>query len=81
MSEILDKVVATINDVCKPARPDLSNADKSIISDALDSLDFATVLMALEDEFGLSLQEVEIEKLNTVNKLVTYVAAHRKLDA
>ena len=43
-----------------------------------DSLDFASVLMALEDEFDIALQETDIEELNSINKLVAFVSAHSK---
>lgn len=78
MSDVREKLMAAINDVCRPERPDLSDQDKPLLSGALDSLDFASVLMALEDEFGLTLQDVNIEQLNTINKLVAYISANQK---
>lgn len=78
MSDVRGMIVATINDVCRPDKPDVSDADASLLSGFMDSLDFATVLMALEDQFELDLQDVEVEELNTLNKLATYVETHRK---
>jgi acyl carrier protein len=78
MSDLQGKVVEIILDVVRPERPDLSNHDESLLAGALDSLDFASVLMALEDEFGFMLADEDPEQLNTVNKLVTFIEAKRK---
>ncbi|MDA7946904.1 MAG: acyl carrier protein [Hyphomicrobiaceae bacterium] len=78
MNEIQATIVNTINNVCRPDTPDLTDADASLLSGAMDSLDFASVLMALEDEFELDLQDVDVEELNTLNKLVKYVESHGK---
>lgn len=78
MSEIRTKIVDTINQICKPHVPDLSDGDKPLLSGGIDSLDFASILLAVEDEFGLSLEQVEVENLNTLNRLVAYVDANSK---
>lgn len=78
MRDVKATIVATINQVCRPNSPDLTDGDKPLLSSELDSLDFASILMALEDEFGLSLQDVNIEQLNTLNKLVAFVQNNAK---
>lgn len=78
MSDTRGKIIETINDVCKPHVPNLSDGDKPLLSEGINSLDFASILIALEDEFGLSLENVRVENLNTLNRLVAYVDANRK---
>lgn len=73
MPDVKATIINTINQVCRPNSPDLSDGDKPLLSGDLDSLDFASILMALEDQFGLSLQNVNIEQLNTLNKLIAFV--------
>jgi acyl carrier protein len=75
MSEVRSKVVEIINGISKPAKAGDSDPDRSLLAGDLDSLDFASVLMAVEDEFDIVLQDADIEELNTVNKLVAFVSA------
>jgi acyl carrier protein len=78
MRDVQAAVVDIINNVCRPEKPDLSDPDRSLIGDGLDSLDFASVLIAIEDEFGLSVSEKDMEGLGSLNALVAYVEKHRK---
>ena len=41
-------------------------------------LDYASVLMAVEDKFDVSLQDVEVEEINTINKLANDVTRMKK---
>lgn len=77
MTEVVrSKIVEIINGISRPAKTGNVNPDKSLLVEDLDSLDFASVLMALEDEFDIALQDTDIEELNSINKLVTFVSAH-----
>ena len=58
---------------------DLIDHDKPLLAADLDSLDFASVLMALEDEFKVSFADVDLETVASINKLVAYIDA-RKVD-
>ncbi|GCB72021.1 hypothetical protein scyTo_0001788 [Scyliorhinus torazame] len=40
----------------------------------LDSLDQVEIIMAMEDEFGFEIPDVEAEKLMTPDEIVTYIA-------
>jgi acyl carrier protein len=75
---VRSKIVEIINGISRPAKAGNADPDKSLLVDDLDSLDFASVLMALEDEFDIILQDTDIEQLNTINKLVAFVSAHSK---
>ena len=41
-----------------------------------DSLDVVTLLMAFEDEFGLSIDDSEAENFKTVGDIVSYIEAN-----
>lgn len=44
----------------------------------LDSLDKLDLIMSIEKKFNLTIVDSEIEKLNNLNKLQTYVINHIK---
>jgi len=76
MTEVRSRIIEIINGVSKPAKDGNSDPDKSLLAGDLDSLDFASVLMALEDEFDLVLQDTDVEELNSINKLVAFVSTN-----
>jgi acyl carrier protein len=78
MTDVRQGIVDIIKKVVKSASPVGQDADKSLLAGDLDSLDFASVLMAIEDEFDVSLQDVEIEDINTINKLADHVVRAKK---
>lgn len=77
MSDVRAKVIETIYGITKPETPDLSDYNAPLLASALDSLDFASTLMALEDEFGVSLAEEDTDELGTINKIVAFIEAKR----
>ncbi len=78
MSDIRAVVIDIINDVCRPGKPDLSDPNRSLIGGDLDSLDFASMLIAIEDKFGVTITEKDMEGLASLNALVAYVEKHAK---
>ena len=78
MTEIRPRIVEIINGISKPAKAGNSDPDKSLLAGELDSLNFASVLMALEDEFDIVLQDTDVEELNSINKMVAFVSTHSK---
>lgn len=42
-----------------------------------DSLDVVDMLMSLEDEFDVEIADEEIEKLQTVSQVVSYIEEHQ----
>ncbi len=59
--------------------PDKVEMDTKIVEDlGADSLDIVELLMALEDEFGLSLPDEVAAQLHTVGDIVKYIEEHVK---
>lgn len=77
MSDIRAKIISTIYDITKPEKPDLSDHARPLLAGALDSLDFASVLMALEDEFGFTLADEDTEQLGSIDMLVAFIESRK----
>ena len=43
----------------------------------IDSMDLATVALALQDEFGIRIHPKDYEELLTLNKIATYIMERR----
>mgnify|MGYP001070393741 FL=1 len=43
-----------------------------------DSLDVVELVMALEEEFGLEINDEDAEKIGTVKQAIEYIEAHAK---
>jgi len=71
---IQERVASTIIDVLK-VDADLVGSDKRIREDlGSDSLDSVTLVMALEDEFGGSINDNDAKSLTTVGDVVSYIS-------
>ena len=76
MSEegIRSRVEKTIGDVLKVDAADLGG-EKRIREDlGADSLDSVTLVMALEDEFGGSINDNDAKSLETVGEVIAYIS-------
>jgi acyl carrier protein len=77
MTDTREIIVQTILDIVKPEQPDLSDHSRALLgADTLDSLDFASLLMALEDEFDVAFDE-DAEQLGSIDQLVAFVDAKK----
>jgi len=71
--EILDKVRGVIVDQLSVEEDDVTE-DASFIDDlGADSLDIVELVMALEEEFGISIPDEEAENIKTVGDAVAYI--------
>jgi acyl carrier protein len=52
---------------------DALDADASLDGAVIDSLDMSSVFMNIEDKYGIKIPDADIEKLKTVNDIVSYV--------
>jgi len=78
MTNVREKVVDSINNVLRPERPDLTDHSKPLLSGVLDSLDFASLLMSLEDEFNLGLTDEDMESVGSIDKLVAFIESKQQ---
>jgi len=71
---IRTRVVKTIGEVLKVDAADLGG-EKRIREDlGADSLDSVTLVMALEDEFGGSINDNDAKSLETVGEVIAYIS-------
>jgi acyl carrier protein len=74
--EVLEKVKAVIVEQLNVEEDDVIE-DASFVDDlGADSLDIVELVMALEEEFGVSIPDEEAESIKTVGDAVSYIQAN-----
>ncbi len=74
--EIMEKVSAVIVEQLNADEADI-NEDASFVDDlGADSLDIVELVMALEEEFGISIPDEEAENIKTVGDAVAFIEAN-----
>jgi acyl carrier protein len=73
MASIRSEIVEIIRQASKPREPDLSDDSKPLLDSGLDSLDYATVLMAVEEKYNLQIAEKDMESLGSLKDMVAFV--------
>lgn len=72
-SHIEERVIAIVVEQCD-LDPSTTTRDSSYTEDlGLDSLDLVELVMSLEDEFGYSIPDEEVEKIKTINDTILYI--------
>ena len=72
--EIFDKVKVVIVDQLNVEEDDVAE-DASFVDDlGADSLDIVELVMALEEEFGISIPDEQAEKIKTVGDAVDFIS-------
>ncbi|HBT65284.1 MAG TPA: acyl carrier protein [Ruminococcaceae bacterium] len=73
---VLEKVKAILSSQFD-VEEDSITADTNIADDlGADSLDVVDMLMSLEDEFDVEIPDEEIERIQTVGAVVSYIEEH-----
>lgn len=76
MAPAFDRVKGIVVEQLNVA-PDEVTAEASFIEDlGADSLDVVELVMALEEEFGVSIADEDAEKIVTVGDAVKYIESH-----
>ena len=73
-----DKLTALINRICNQTPPDLSDGDRQLLSCGLDSLDLASVMLAIEDEFDIEFSVNDLERLNSLNGILAFLESNKR---
>jgi acyl carrier protein len=74
--EIIEKVKAVIVDQLNADEADVTEEASFIEDLGADSLDIVELVMALEEEFGISIPDEEAENIKTVGDAVAYIEAN-----
>ena len=72
MSNVCSRIIKLIHDICPLGTPDLSKPGAPLVDGDFDSLDFASLLMAVEDEFGITIDEESVHKVGTLDGLTEF---------
>jgi acyl carrier protein len=76
MSEIFDKVKAVVMEQLGVTAEKVE-MESSFVGDlGADSLDIVELVMALEEEFNVSIPDEDAEKIKTVGEAVKYIEEH-----
>lgn len=54
------------------------NHNVSILTQGVDSLDFSSFLLSVEENFNIEILEEDIENLESINSLVEYIKKNTK---
>ncbi|MFA5843622.1 MAG: acyl carrier protein [Coriobacteriia bacterium] len=74
--EIFDKVKAVIVDQLNVEEDDVLEEASFVDDLGADSLDIVELVMALEEQFGISIPDEQAEGIKTVGDAVEYIAAN-----
>ena len=78
MSDIEQRVKKIVAEQLGANEADVKNASSFVDDLGADSLDTVELVMALEEEFGCEIPEVDAEKITTVQQAIDYVNANVK---
>lgn len=70
--EVSERVVSVANEVLPQEKPLTLDLDLRKDLEA-DSLDLLTLFMTLEDEFGGTIPEADVEKISTLRGIIEYI--------
>jgi acyl carrier protein len=77
VAETFERVRAIVAELLGIDDPDSITMDSAFIDDLhADSLDAVEIILALEEEFDLTISDEDAEKIRTVGDAVQYIVAH-----
>jgi acyl carrier protein len=56
--------------------PDFLEADQSLLTQGIDSLDALTIFTQVEEKYGIRIPDEDFEKLDSIDDIVAYVNQH-----
>ncbi len=76
MSDTFAKVKEVVVEQLNVDEDDVTEEAAFIDDLGADSLDLVELVMALEESFGISIPDEEVESIRTVNDVVRYIESH-----
>ena len=74
MSEsIKQELQEVIDDLCGQEKFDPAHSEIPLVEAGLDSLDYVSVVMALEDKYGFEIPQTSDSELWTLNDLISFI--------
>lgn len=75
-----DKIETTVRNMLSRIKDGLDYSNTSLDTEfgnaGFDSLDTASLLLEIQEEFGLTISDDDAERLDTIGKLVSYIKEH-----
>jgi acyl carrier protein len=75
--DIEKKIREMLSEVKDGLNYDNTSLDRELGNAGLDSLDMATLLLSIQEHFDLTIDDDDAERLDTIGKLVDYIAEHK----
>jgi acyl carrier protein len=76
MQSLKEEIKAVISQVCAKEQLellDLSDETSPLLDMGMDSLDYASVLMALEDKYDFGLQDDDMESMRSIDDIANFL--------
>jgi acyl carrier protein len=74
MEEIKQQILRTVKEICHPHVPEITDHDASMLEQGVDSLDFASILMALEEHYAVTIPEDEVREMASLNSVAASIS-------
>jgi acyl carrier protein len=78
MASVREDIIEIIKRATKPREPDLSDERAALLEAGLDSLDYATAIMEIEERYKLKVTQTDIEAMGSLKEIVDFVEARTK---
>jgi acyl carrier protein len=78
MASVEEKVKRIIVDQLGVDEDEVKSESSFVDDLGADSLDVVELVMALEEEFGLEINDEDAEKISTVKQAIEYIEGHAK---
>ncbi|MBO1511737.1 acyl carrier protein [Metabacillus bambusae] len=73
MKELKLEIVKIIEETCSDIKLQEDQHDLELKELGVDSLDFASIFLALEEKYNVEIPDEEIDSLNTLNLIVNWL--------
>jgi acyl carrier protein len=72
--EFAEAVVKLIAQTAPATVGAVTDRDRTLADQGLDSLDHSALLLAVEERYGFKIPDTDVDRLDTVNRIAAYVA-------